>query len=86
MNERLVHLQRAINRLLDQPEDSDERFHAGDLWDGMPRPSELADALLDTDQIGNEILTVLIQTSRQNLEPGELAARITTRLKDKGII
>jgi len=49
MNERLVHLQRAINRLLDQPEDSDERFHAGDLWDGMPRPSELADALLDTD-------------------------------------
>jgi hypothetical protein len=36
--------------------------------------------------VQGEILTVLIQTSRQNLEPGELAARITTRLKDKGII
>ena len=36
----------------------------------------------------DDILTVLIQTSRQNLEPGELAKKIAAKLKsrDDGLV
>lgn len=56
-------------------------------------PGELALRLVekgwtkvDAGELREEILTVLIQNSRQGLEPGELAERITARLRDKGII
>jgi hypothetical protein len=38
-------LRRAINRLLDRADDSDEPFSVGDIWGG--RPSALAEALVD---------------------------------------
>jgi len=71
-------------KLVDALRDANVEIELGTLIGALDQAQlELVDS---PEKAENEILTVLIQTSRQNLEPGDVAARISTRLKDKGII